>query len=100
MRRGTTTTHRYFIDLPTDKIKRVRIIYEQSSKTILTKTEEDCEIEDGKITVKLSQEETFMFKDNATVRIQIRLLLDSGESLASNIIFETPDKCLSDEVLV
>ena len=73
--RGTTPEHEF--DLPYDKemIEDVRVIYGQKGKGILTKSLSDCTIGDKKISVSLTQEETFLFKPGKPLYIEIRVKL-------------------------
>ena len=100
--RGTTPLHAYE-DIPPEvfsAIKEVKITYSQCDKEVLVKRTEDCTMADGKITTRLSQEDTFCFDCKKMVDIQLRVLLESGECLKSEIMTESVGKCLDDEVLV
>ena len=99
---GTTPTH-IFEDIPTDicsMAKEVKITYKQSDNEVLVKRTGDCTIGDGKITTRLSQEDTFCFDHEDLVSIQIRILTQSGECFKSDEMVVTAGKCLDDEVLV
>ena len=100
MIRGTTPTHEFKVPFNKDMIKTVKIIYCQNDKTIFCKNTEDCTIEDGIISVTLTQEDTFACKLGAFVDIQVRILTDRDEALSSNIMHDTVYKSLDDEVLV
>lgn len=100
MFRGTTPTHTFEVDTDTSLIKEVKIIYSQKDKEILVKRTEDCTIEDGVISTKLSQEDTFLFEGNTIVTIQVRVLTMGGDALTSDLIMTGVGKCLDDEVLV
>ena len=99
MRRGTTPIH--YFEIPFEKaiIKTVKIIYSQNNKTVLCKNTTDCEIEDGKISVRLTQEETLLFSCKAVVNVQVRILTKGGDALASDIIKVAAFECLDDGVL-
>ena len=100
--RGTTPLHVYE-DIPPEvfsEIKEVKITYTQCDKEVLVKRTEDCTIEDGKITTRLSQEDTFCFDCKKLVDIQLRVLTVNGDCLKSEIMTETVGKCLDDEVMV
>ena len=73
--RGTTPEHEF--DLPYDKqlIQDVRVTYGQQGKEIFTKSLKDCSIGDKKISVSLTQEETFLFKPGKHLYIEIRIKL-------------------------
>ena len=100
MYRGTTPTHRFRININPTLIKTIKITYAIGDEDILSKKTEDCVVEDNIIVVKLTQEDTFRFKSDKLVRIQLRLLLYDGTALASRIITTTVNKCLDEEILV
>lgn len=97
---GTTPTHEFELPFDTSTIKTVRVIYCQNNKNILTKTAEGCKLEGNKVTVKLTQEESFMFNHKYEVCIQVRVLLNTDEALKSEEIHIKPTRCLEDEVIV
>lgn len=99
MIKGTTPTHVFMIPLLESEIKTVEITYSQDDKEILQKHTEDCVIEDGAVTVKLSQEETFAFDHKKRIQCQIRILTTSNEVQSSKVKLLTVEQCLSDEVL-
>ena len=101
MFKGTTPTHTFEVeDIDTSSIKEVKIIYSQKDREILEKKTKECTIQDGKISTKLSQEDTFKFESNTLVSIQIRVLTKGGDALISDLIMTGVGKCLDDEVLV
>lgn len=100
MLKGTTPTHIFHVDIDVSVIKEVKITYSQKNNVILTKRTEDCTIEDGMISTRLSQEDTFMFEPNSHVTIQVRVLTLGGDALTSNLMMRTVGMCLDDEVLV
>ena len=99
MRKGTTPTHVFEIDFDTAKIKTIKITYLQRDQEILVKRNEDCEISDGVIWTKLSQEDTFLFEGDSLVTIQLRILTHSGDALAAEPIVLSVAECLDEEVL-
>ncbi len=100
MFKGTTPTHTFVVDIDTSLIKEVKIIYSQRDKEILAKRTQDCTIESGTISTRLSQEDTFLFESNTLVTIQVRVLTMGGDALISDLIMTGVGKCLDDEVLV
>ena len=99
MRRGTTPTHIFDVDIDTSLIKEAKITYTQDDKIILEKRVNDCEITQGRIKTKLTQEETLKFDCTKFVYIQIRALMINGDCLATDVIMASVDKCLDNEVL-
>lgn len=99
MRKGSTPTHTF--TLPpgmAEKVSAIEITYEQEEQTILQKREQDCTIDGDMVSVTLSQEETFLFKEDVIVQIQIRIKVD-GKVLPSNIMRVSCKECLSSEVI-
>lgn len=100
IREGTTPIHSFEVEIDTSLIKEVKIIYSQRGKEILVKRTEDCVIEDGEITTRFTQDDTFLFGADTFVSIQLRVLTTGGDALRSDTIMVGVDKCLDDEVLV
>ena len=99
MIRGTTPTHTFNVPLSAENIKKVKITYEQDGVDILTKREGDCTIADGKVTVRLTQEETLKFDHEKLITIQIRVLSKNDDALSSYPFSVNAVECLDDEVL-
>ena len=99
MIRGTTPTHIFKIPFDTSLIKEVKITYAQGNEIILTKTTEDCEIENNAIKTTFTQEDTFKFDSEKHVQLQIRILTADGNALASTVRHIDVERCLDDEVL-
>jgi hypothetical protein len=96
---GTTPTHNFTFPFSAELFDIVEITYAQKGKVVLQKRQEECEITDKTVTTRLTQEDTFLFSQNVPVEIQIRCVDEKGEVYASNIIFTSAEKCLSNEVL-
>lgn len=99
MRRGTTPTHTFTIPKYIQGVKRFRVCYAQNGRIVLKKTGDGPLVSDNKITVDLTQEDTFMFEPDAIVRIQIRILTEDDKSIVSDIIKVSVRDCLDNEVL-
>lgn len=99
MIKGTTPTHIFALPIDTAMIKTAEITYVQNGVIKLRKSLADCEIDNNDLSVKLTQEDTFLFADGSCVEIQLRVLTLSGDVLASNIMRVHCNKCLSCEVL-
>lgn len=85
VRQGTTPTHRFEIPIEADLIEKIRIIYAQDEKVILTKETEECEIAGYIIETTLTQEETLQFNEHCHIQVQIHILTKRGEAFASDI---------------
>lgn len=99
MIRGTTPTHTFNIPFDTSLVDEVKIVYAQDEVVILEKTTSDCSLDDTKICVTLTQEDTFKFDCKKVVEIQLRVLTTGGEVLASVPEKVGVSKCLDNEVL-
>lgn len=99
MRKGTTPTHNFMLPFPTDMVEEVEITYCQNGEEVLKKRTADAELSDSTVSVTLTQEETFSFVDDQDVHVQVRVLTNEKDVLASNIMRITCERCLSCEVL-
>lgn len=99
MRRGTTPTHIFSIPVEPLLVEKVRVIYKQGSDTVLEKEAKGSDLVDGKLLVKLTQEETLGFATGAKVEIQVRVLTTGGDAMASGIMSFWPGRLLEEEVL-
>ena len=111
MRRGTTPTHTFKLNLSLEGLETLYVTYQQNGETIVEKALGDdgvsVDTENSIITVKLSQAETLLFSSNEwdkyapgynenRVRIQVRLGFEDGTRLASNIMNTTAEEILKD----
>ena len=85
MFQGTTPTHKFMTDISTDLISKVRIIYEQNGKVVLTKHKEDCTLEGRTITTKLTQEDTLKFA-TGSARVQLHVRVTNGDAFTNKPI--------------
>lgn len=99
MRQGTTPKHTFNLPFAIPEGAVVRIIYKQGDSVVLVKTDQDCEINESSVSVRLTQEETFSFNEKRKVRIQLRILTPEEEALESNIITRTVEECLEREIM-
>lgn len=83
MIQGTTPVHTFGIPLDATTIKKARVTYSQNNKVVLTKEGDDCTITDGSVVVKLTQEETFLFDADIPVDVQLRILTNTDDAVAS-----------------
>lgn len=96
---GTTPTH--YFNLPKviskDEVAKLRITYEQNGKIVMKKTKDECTFNEKQITVKLKQEETLKFDENASVRMQLKIRTTGGDVIMSKVIKDTADVVLDKE---
>lgn len=99
MTRGSTPTHTFQLPIETSTIKKLLITYEQLGRTVLEKTEEDVRMEGKTVCLKLTQTEAFQFKENHSVKLQIKILTNTGDLLPSKVFRISVDEILNEEVL-
>ena len=99
MRLGTTPKHTFTFPFETDLIRELKITYSQNKRIVLEKYLADCQVDKNSVSYKLTQEETFLFAEDANVECQARVLTTAGDALASNIRIVTAERCLDREVL-
>ena len=99
MIRGTTPRHRFLVPFKASEIAALQVIYAQKNKVVHTRTADNTEVEDGCITVALTQAETLAFAHGAPVQLQLRVLTTAGEAYASRILTASVEDCLCEEVL-
>ena len=86
IRKGTTPTHIFSVDIDLSQAVVLYITYKQNNKTIIEKTLDDCEITQTEVAVKLTQSESLKFEMVSPIEIQIRAKFVDGTAVASNII--------------
>lgn len=99
MIRGTTPTHTFQIPFNTNLLKEIRISYAQRDAVVVEKSTEDCKLDGMNITVKLTQEETLRFSENVMAALQLRVLLNDGNVLATPVLRLDVGELLQDEVI-
>ena len=99
MIRGTTPTLEFTLPFELLNIKRLWITFSQNNKEMFTVEKDECEIKGSVITLTLSQRQSLLLCSSTMVEIQIRILTDKDESLASNIIKTPVQRILKDGVI-
>ena len=98
MRRGSTPTNTFNLDIDLRQAV-IFVSYAQGDNVVVEKTGEDLTVEENKIIVHLSQEDTLAFK-TGNVLVQIRCVFPyTGDADASNIICTTAERILKDGVI-
>lgn len=85
MKRGTTPTNTFTVDVDLTNAKALFITYKQGGRVAVEKRIDDVEITAKTLTVNLTQKDTLKF-NSGNVDIQIRARLIGGEALASDIM--------------
>lgn len=99
MIQGTTPTHVFRLPMDTGTIRRVRITYCQNNRTVLEATESDVIMNGSEIRYRLPQACTMKFNPKAHVELQLKVLTDDGNVLASKVMQLSVSKILNTEVL-
>lgn len=101
MIRGTTPTHVFTscIDLSDTVISEIYITYSQRDEVIFEKTIDDVVIEENKIKVKLTQEETLLLDDSDSLEIQAALKFEDGTVVRSKMVRTDVGRILKDEAI-
>lgn len=101
MYRGTTPTNRFTTDIDLRGF-RIYITYSQNGRELFTKTNEDFEVLESEIVVRLKQEDTLKLSASGgsgrgpSVKMQIRYVTPSGDAGASNIMTASVEDVLKD----
>lgn len=104
MYRATTPTHTFTLPINTNTLSEILVSYKQGAVT-LDKHYQDGTLPSGmtldgdKVIVKLTQDETKLFRPNAQADVQVRVLTASGDALASKRFGITVNSVINDEVL-
>lgn len=102
MIRGTTPTHTFATSISLVDAEKVAVTYKQG-KIILEKNKEECVITPTTLTVELTQEETFEFKEKGYLaQVQITAEFMQGETpkvFKSNISNVNVSKSLREKVM-
>lgn len=102
MRRGTTPTCSFTTEFLASEIADGYITFSQSKQTVLEKqiTDENVVVSDNLIELVMTQEDTLSFKQNPlNAQVQIRLRLNNGKAVASNIVTFDVKAILKDGVI-
>lgn len=99
MIRGTTPTLEFTLPFGTELLAEAWVTLAQGKTEVLTKELRECTCGDNTLTVRLTQEETLLLNGDRNVEIQVRVRLNSGDALASDIIHVAADRILKDGVI-
>lgn len=99
IRRGTTPTNVFSVNLDLTEAETVYLTYEQFGKVAIEKQKEDMTIEAEQVSVTLTQDETLSLIPGEKVEIQFRAKFADGAAVASNIIGTCTKDILKDGVI-
>lgn len=88
MIRGTTPTLAIPISFDTSLISEFYLTFSQLGEEVFTKEIHQCQIAEGYVYCKLTQEDTLKLKCHCNVKIQSRCKLATGDTLASREVSE------------
>lgn len=98
MRRGTTPTNTFDVDVDLRQASVIYITYAQGGRTVIEKEISDITIEETTLSVQLTQQETLAL-GKGEVEIQIRAKFPEGLAIASNIIKTPASRILKEGVI-
>lgn len=98
MRRGTTPSIVFHVDIDLSTAEVVYVTFNQHKRTIVEKSKEDITINETWLTVPFTQEETLRFKEG-NVECQISYRMPDGSADRSSIIELPILRILKDEVI-
>lgn len=102
MIRGTTPQIDFHLPFDTSSIKTVWVTFSQYDEELFTVSTENLIMAGATISVKLTQAQTLKLKPQKLLRndheveIQLRILTNAGDALASNIMRTSAEKILKD----
>lgn len=100
MFKGTTPTLIFTLPFDTSLIKSLYITFVGSDdEPVLEKAIEDCTLDGSSVKIKLTQEETLSFEESTSARVQLRVLTNEGEAMASKIYSVQINDILKDGVI-
>lgn len=98
MIRGTTPSFTFKLPFPVAALANAKLTIRQG-ETTLEKKLCDCEAGENILAFKLTQEETFLFDCHSFVKVQLRVVTERGDALATGVYDVPVNQCLDGEVL-
>ncbi len=97
--RGTTPTLEFITPFDTDMIAAAQVTLSQNGVVIHCKELGDCQCEEKRLTVDLTQEETLALSSEHKVKVQARVRLNTGKAMATEPFYETVEDVDKDGVI-
>lgn len=94
--RGTTPVLQFQLPFSGENLKEIWVTFWQNGEVVLNKDIGTLLIEGDKITVRLTQKDTLLLSQSAGCSIQIRVLDQDDNAMASQIITCSVGKILKD----
>ena len=85
MRRGTTPTITYTLPFDAELVQIAEITISCPGYAYISKSKDKMYINGNKLSIRLTQEETLLFRPGGIVSIQLALRLDGGTCIRSQI---------------
>lgn len=98
MKRGTTPTNIFNVNVDLTGAEVIYVTYKQSDSVVVEKEKGDCTVTSESISVMLTQEDTLKF-NTGPVEIQIRARFPNESAIASNIMKTTVTRILKGGVI-
>jgi hypothetical protein len=86
MIRGTTPALEFSLPFDSSHVKKMSLVFSQKRHVVIEKSLSDVEWTTEGISLLLTQEETLSFDPDELVAIQIRIVTDDDQAVASDII--------------
>lgn len=87
MNRGTTHDFEVMLDdVDMTSVSVLWVTFAQAGREVLTKELEDLTVEDNRLIVHLTQEDTLAFRDRLPVYVQIRLKTNEDKAYVTDIL--------------
>lgn len=99
MIRGTTPTLEFIIPFDTGQLAEAFVTLSQNGGIVIDKALTECNCEENKLSIRLTQEETLKLQCDCITEIQIRAKTLEGEAVASQIIKVNTERILKDGVI-
>ena len=90
MKRGTTPTHTFTVDVDLTSATVIYLTYKQNGQTIVERDKSHMAVTTDQISITLTQEETLAFSTSGNIQIQIRAGFSDGSRIASDILSVNP----------
>lgn len=97
--RGTTPKLEFTLPFPAEELVEAYVTICQRGTVMIDKPLTDCQCEERKLVVTLTQEETLKLDCDCLSEIQIRAKTVGGEAIASNIIETSTGRILKDGII-
>jgi hypothetical protein len=98
MRKGTTPTLTFKIPFEVSMLSNAKVTFLQGDIRLEKKLSDFTTTEDS-LTIKLTQEETFLFDSDSPIQVQLRVVTIHDDVLASDIFRIFAEQCLDSEVI-